>query len=209
MKWKSVCLFAMTGFLMIACNGSNSNEESLTDALEKLNEKLDEASGPETEWQTILDHPAFSVDLPMRMKFESSLNPDADLQYAYVEETDFGTKEHYVIVLIQYKDSIPDYDDESAEFSIEEFGNRASSDLGNSLDEYEIFTAEPEVEDVNGLECMRYEMSGGMGDVKIYYQMAVYKGDKAFYQLVTWTLQNQKEEFKGEMDRMISSFKEK
>jgi hypothetical protein len=26
---------------------------------------------------------------------------------------------------------------------------------------------------------------------------------------VTWTLQNQKEEFKGDMDRMISSFKEK
>ncbi|MBK9191172.1 MAG: hypothetical protein IPM77_06460 [Crocinitomicaceae bacterium] len=209
MEWRSVCLLALAGFSMIACGGNNAEEESLTDALEKLNEKLDEASGPETEWQTIADDPAFTIDLPSRMKFEPSLNPDANLQYAFAEETDLGTKEHYVIVLVQYKDSIPDYDDESSEFSIEEFGNRASSDLGNSLDEYEIFTAEPEVEEVNGLSCIRYEMSGGMGDVKIYYQIAVYKGDKAFYQLVTWTLENQKEEFKGDMDRMISSFKEK
>lgn len=194
---------------MISCGGAETEEESLTDALEKLNEKLDEAAGPETEWQTISDDPAFTVDLPSRMKFEPSLNPDANLQYAFVQETDFGTKEHYVIVLIQYKDSIPDYDDESPEFSIEEFGNRASSDLGNSLDEYEIFTTEPVVEDINGLECIRYAMSGGMGEVKIYYQMAVYKGKNAFYQLVTWTLSDQQYEFEGDMERMISSFKEK
>ena len=64
MKRIYVFLLLLTVISMISCGGAETEEESLTDALEKLNEKLDEAAGPETEWQTISDDPAFTVDLP-------------------------------------------------------------------------------------------------------------------------------------------------
>jgi len=36
--------------------------------------------------------------------------------------------------------------------------------------------------------------------------MAVFEGDKAFYQVLSWTLDNQKSVFRSEMDQIANSF---
>ena len=77
---------------------------------------------------------------------------------------------------------------------------------------FENLTTEPVVEDLHGLGCVRNELSrkliGNNGEVLLYYQMAIVEGENAFYQILTWCIDSQREDFEYEMEKIINSFKE-
>lgn len=204
MKVMKLSVWALLSIGMIACGGSESSTEENHETTNTEEVNNEEASG----WRTIDQDTYFDVDVPSHMEAETGLNAEASLQYAYVEQVGDEVKEHYMIVLMETKEEIESYEMDM-EFDALSYGDLSVNQLGEGLDTYEVLTKDPQVETVNGIDCVKYEMEGSMGDVNVYYQLGVFEGEKAFYQVLTWTLTEQKSQFKSDMEQIINSFKEK
>jgi len=137
----------------------------------------------------------------------NDLNTSASNQYQYVEEIDGTTREHYLIVLFETHKEIKKYK-LGYEFDAMSYWELAAQSLEGGLDTYEILTTNPEVETVNGMNCVKSEMRGALGNVNVFYKLGVFQGSNAFYQVLTWTIEKQKDIFNSEMDQIIGSFKE-
>jgi len=208
MKLVKMSALALLSLGFFACGSSEADkaQNELTDALNEMNEELNNSAS--ADWRTLDDNSYFTIDIPSHMAVETSLNAEATLQYAYVEQVGSVVKEHYMIVLMETHEEIESYELDT-EFDAASYGELSAENLGTGLDEYTILTKNPEVKTVNGMDCVRYEMEGAMGDVKVYYELGVFEGEHAFYQVLTWTILDQKSEFKADMDKIINSFKEK
>lgn len=159
-------------------------------------------------WKTIDQSEYFTVKVPSYMSLSYGLNEEATVEYQYVEEIGGEVKEMYLIVLFETKEEIESYNLET-EFNALSYAELSAAQLGEGLDSYEILTTEPKVVEINGMDCVKYVMRGSMGDVDVYYKLAVYEGKKAFYQVLTWTLASQISQFNADMETIISSLKEK
>ena len=188
-----------------ACGGSSS-DETAKDLLSEISESLEELDNEAETWSTKSDNENFEIDIPAHMQIMDNLNAEASLQYGYAEQVGDEVLEHYVIVLNYPKEDLKA--DGFEDMDILTYNKMPIESLSGGLDEYELITTEPKVEDVNGLKCVKNEMRGSLGEVNIYYQVGVYESDKSFYQLVTWCIEGQKGEFKEDMERIINSFKE-
>lgn len=200
--------FAGLMFLALAACGSSESDDSkkeLTDALNEMNKELESTDG---DWRTISTNSYFDVDIPSKMTISTELNDEASVQYEYVQEVAGTVKELYMIVIMETKEEIETYELDM-EFDALSYGDLSVANLEGGLDTYEVLTKNPEIESINGLDCAKYEMSGSLGAVGVYYKLGVFEGENAFYQVLTWTLEDQKSEFKGDMEKMINSFKEK
>jgi len=208
MKLVKISALAILSLGFFACGSSEADkaQDDLNNSTNELNDELNNASS--ADWKTLSDNSYFEIKVPSHMVVEPSLNADASLQYAYVEEVGGTVKEHYMIVLMETHEEIESYDLDT-EFDAASYGEISAENLGTGLDAYEILTKDPEVKSVNGMDCVRYEMEGAMGDVNVYYELGVFEGEHAFYQVLTWTILDQRPEFKGDMDKIINSFKEK
>ncbi|MBK7129749.1 MAG: hypothetical protein IPM74_05420 [Crocinitomicaceae bacterium] len=208
MKLIKISALAIISLGFFACgNSSDANSTSTTSTTESTSDETTETSGS-SDFRTVSTNSYFDIDIPGHMEAASGLNGDASIQYQYVEQVGTTVKEHYVIVLMETKEEIESYDLDE-EFDALSYGEISSTSLGDGLDSFEILTKNPEVVQVNGLDCVKYEMEGSMGEVNVYYRLGVFEGEKAFYQVLTWTLTEQKAEFKADMDKIINSFKEK
>lgn len=209
MKLIKISALAIISLGFFACgNSSDANStSSTTNTTESSSNETTETTGS-AEFRTVSTNSFFDIDIPNHMEAASGLNGDASIQYQYVEQVGSTVKEHYVIVLMETMEEI-ESSDLDEEFDALSYGEISSASLGDGLDSYEILTKNPEVVQVNGLDCVKYEMEGSMGDVNVFYKLGVFEGEKAFYQVLTWTLTEQKAEFKSDMDKIINSFKEK
>lgn len=161
----------------------------------------------EVQWKTDNTSGYYTIDIPENMVSTTALNSEASSQFEYVELVGSETKENYLIVLMETKEEIASYD-LGFEFDAASYGEIAVMSLESGLDSYNILTKEPKVEKVNGMDCVKYEMEGSLGVVDVFYKLAVFDGEKAFYQVLTWTVKSQKDEFAANMDKMLNSFKE-
>jgi hypothetical protein len=189
------------GFLA-ACNQTTGNlsDETSSDSTNLTNEKP-------KEWFTVQADSLFQLDLPINMSEKKDLNTDASLEYAYIAEEAGIVKEHYIIVMTDTKKEIESYG-LSVEFNAMSFSQAALESVVEGYDTYEILTTEPQIETINEMDCVIYEIEAALADVKTYHMLAVFEGNLAFYQILTWTLLEQKEEFKDKMTQMINSFTE-
>lgn len=207
MKLMKFSMAAGLFLAMTACGSSEADnaKNELTDALDKLEDEMGSVS---TDWRTISTNSYFDIDIPTKMSADGDLNSSASVQYAYVEEVAGTVKELYMIVIMETKEEIESYELDM-EFDALSYGEISANNLESGLDTYEILTKEPKVESINGIDCVKYEMEGTLGDVGVFYKLGVFEGENAFYQVLTWTIKDQKSEFIGDMDKMIASFKEK
>lgn len=150
----------------------------------------------------------YTVDIPEHFEVMNDLNSEATSQFGYVGKEGGETKEHYLIILMETKDEIASYD-LGFEFDAASYSELAVQSLEGGLDNYEVLTKNAKVEQVNGMDCVKNEMRGSLGAVSVFYKLGVFEGEKAFYQVLTWTIENQKEQFGPDMDKIINSFKEK
>jgi hypothetical protein len=161
----------------------------------------------ELKWKTDKNTGFYEIDVPERMTMTNELHAEASTQYEYVEQVGDVVKENYVIVLMETKESI-DQLDLDIEFDALTYSELSIQALEGGLATSEILTKEPKVESVNGIDCVKIDMEGNAGGIDVFYKIGIFEGEKAFYQVVTWTLLDQKDEFAPIMDKMLASFKE-
>ncbi|MCH2235703.1 MAG: hypothetical protein MK078_15795 [Crocinitomicaceae bacterium] len=208
MKLFRIPVIAILAIGMVACGGSR--EDELTDALNELEETFEnldeEMSSSDDEWSTV-EGDGFEIDIPGHMEEMYDLNAEAALQYGYVEQVGYEVQEHYLIVLMETKEEIASYELDM-EFDAMSYRDISVESLRDGLDAYTVLTEDPVVETVNGMDCVKNEMRGALGEVNVYYQLGVFEGENAFYQVLTWTVEEQKSNFKSDMEASIDSFSE-
>lgn len=208
MKFLKLSAYAFLSAAVISCGGSSEKEaeEFWNDLAESIEDNMD-GSTSSNEWSTQGDNQYFELDVPGHMNSMYDLNQEAALQYGYVEQSGLEVLEHYVIVLMETKEEIDGYDLDM-DFDALSYSEISVESLKGGLDDYTVLTKDPEIIEVNGMDCVKNQMRGSLGDVNVYYELGVFEGDKAFYQVLTWCIEEQKDKFKSDMDKIIESFKE-
>ncbi|MFC4740303.1 hypothetical protein ACFO3U_09895 [Flavobacterium ponti] len=159
----------------------------------------------DSKLETITVNNKYTLDVFSNMSKTKELNDEASLQYQNI------FKELYVIVI-----------DESAEqFENVIIDNGLQELYQPDLDGYtslivDGFESEEGVGDIseakdtiiNGLEAKVFDLEGKVEEYDVYYKLAFLKSQKSYYQIMTWTLLDKKEDFEEKMDKMIYSFKE-
>lgn len=147
-----------------------------------------------TEYQTVKVKNKYSLELPDFLSEVQNLNPEASLQYQN------PLKEFYVIVLDEPKADFTD------PISLEEYKNILRTNLEASLENPTFSPIRDTV--INGLKTKLSSLSDKTDGIAIYYQFAYIESKTHFYQILTWTLENRKDKFSQDMDKIIASFKE-
>ena len=204
MKFLKLTVLAFLSAGFFACGGSESTDTTNDSAVPE--ETPEETS--EMEYRTLSSNSYFDVDIPSNMTIMSDLNPEASLGYGYVAQVGSEVKEHYMIVLMETHEEIESYDLDM-DFDVMSYSESSIESITAGLDTYEILSGEPKVEKINGMDCIVTEMDGSLGEVNVFYKLGVFEGEKAFYQVLTWTIDNQKAEFMSGMNKIINSFTEK
>ena len=147
----------------------------------------------------------FTMKIPLNMSIASDLNDDAALQYQNL------FNELYVIVI----------DEDITEFEtlIEE--NDLKEDYGFDLDGYfnlVINGCVMELENVkksevidiriNGLSAKQIGIEGEIEGIDIYYCYTAIKGKNTYYQIVSWTILENKAQHEKLLRKMALSFNE-
>lgn len=204
---------------MASCSADsdvNGQDQSEINELDEMNELMNGLNEPDptdtTDWRNY-----FEMAVPKPMMQMDELNPTAIAQYGYVEEIVLDTmgtsivKEHYLIVLMERKSLIAEYPVQR-ELDAMIYRNDAVNALLGNNNGFKNLTEEPKVDSLHGLDCVRNELSrtltGNNGEILLYYQMAIVEGENAFYQILTWCIDSQREDFEYEMEKIINSFKE-
>lgn len=165
------------------------------------------ACSGELKYKTDKNTGFYEIDVPERMQSTNELHAEASTQYEYVEQVGDVVKEHYLIILMETKESI-DALGLDFEFDALTYSELSIQALEGGLASSEVLTKEPKIEKVNGMDCVKIDMKGNANGIDVFYKIAIFEGEKAFYQVVTWTLLEQKDEFAPIMDKMLASFKE-
>lgn len=198
--------FPIVVFIFLtACSNDQEKIEDL-DFEESLNTLSEDILGP--VWEVKSDNEFFEIEIPTQMKERDNLNPDAKLQYSFLEKTDSAVHEHFVIVVVE---PYPDNDDSSDDIDVAGYTDAYIDSLMKGR-AFEVLN-EPTIEAINNTEATIHELSSFIlgpdeQEIGIFYMLGVYKGSEGLYQVLTWTLTNQKDLFYGDMKHMLHSFKE-
>lgn len=149
-----------------------------------------------TEYQTVKIKNSYSLDLPQYMGEATDLNAKASLQY----QNTF--RELYTIVLDEPKSDFPN----PAEANLDGFTAIAKNNLETNLQNPTFSKTRDTV--INGLKAKLFSLSDASDGVAIYYQFAYLESKNHFYQILIWTLENRKNQYTTDMDKIIASFKE-
>lgn len=149
-----------------------------------------------TTYQTVKVKNKFSLELPDFLSEVKTLNAAASLQYQN------PLREFYVIVLDEPKSEFPDQES----IDLETFKAILRDGLETNLTNPRFSRDRDTV--INGLKAKLFSLSDNSDKVDIYYQFAYIESKNNFYQILTWTLENRKDQFSDEMNKIIASFKE-
>jgi hypothetical protein len=133
------------------------------------------------------------ITLPKGWKEYRKLHDDAEIQAAYL------SKESYVIVLSESKE---DFD----EMTIEKHSKLTRTGIMESLKKPTINRL-PDLT-VNGKPAIQYEIRGVMNNIKIVYLHTTVETKGYFHQILAWTLKSKYNDNKGNMQKIIKSFKQ-
>ncbi|MEO9531089.1 MAG: hypothetical protein ABJG68_06245 [Crocinitomicaceae bacterium] len=199
--------------LLTACSGADDQSEQIEGDLQTVvNEGLDKLEEEKPDWQYVQDGDKYEIEIPSRMEFMERLHPEAVIKYAEVRKDTDRVYENYIMILPETHEEIASYE-LGFEFTTQSYHQHHLKSMGSDMVEYTILTPESKVEDINGLEGVISEMQGTLvlkdsNLVDIYYMMGVIQGEKAFYQVLSWTVADQQGLYKRDMERMIRSFRE-
>jgi hypothetical protein len=215
MKIFQITVIGVLALSLVACEAQNDTEESLEDlseSLDELSNELDELNP--NGWTNHTEDEMFEVELPNRMSEMPELNAEASLSYGYIEQVGDVVKENYLIIITDYKDSIATEEVLGFDIDAKSYSILSVESITAGLETYEMITPDAEIEELNGMDCVINEIQGEMvvkdgSAVSVYYMMSIFEGENAFYQLLSWTIADQKDEFKDDMNKMMMSFKEK
>jgi hypothetical protein len=158
------------------------------------------------KWRKIKDYSLYSFEVPDWMVEVNDLNDQANHQFQFVKQAGPVLQELYLIIL---SDTYEELQGADIEYTTSLYWDFAAANLEAMVTEYKILTRERYVEELNGMECVKGHIEGRFGDIYVSYLLAIFKGKHGFYQVLTWTIRDQKGMFIRDMNGMIESFKEK
>ncbi|MCB9223094.1 MAG: hypothetical protein H6582_02865 [Crocinitomicaceae bacterium] len=204
---KRILLLSFIGLTITNCgSGSEENYENvdLNQSLENLSAEIND---PIWEFQSFEGQ--FEIEIPSQMSATDKLNPTAELQFGYTERFMDEVKENYIIILSdEYEEGkIP-----TSNEGLMPYAERSLDSLMVGKQSYELLNR-PAIDSVNGMSMVMQEVKATIAltdtnIVDVFYVTGIYQGAKAHYQIVSWTLFGQKDEFAKDMRRMVNSFKE-
>lgn len=154
------------------------------------------------EWKTIKVN-NYAVELPSYLSESKQLNDDASLQYQNI------FKELYIIVIDENKkemeSSLSDNGlDEIYSNDFEGYTELLSTNLASNV-EMKNKTEKDTL--INSLQAKILKFEGEVEDFKVFYEVAYINGVDDYYQVMSWTLLDNKSNYEQTMDKMIHSFK--
>ena len=167
----------------------------------------------DSKWTLQTDGEFCEIMIPNEMTENVELNEEATIKYAVIKEEEGTVLENYLIVIPETHEEIASYELD-LEFNVTSYSELCVQNMVETMTSHEVLSGEVEVEEQNGMEGVINEILGTMvigeegQELEIYYMMGVYHGEDAFYQVLSWTLADQKDEFRTNMDKMVRSFKE-
>jgi hypothetical protein len=155
--------------------------------------------------QKIVIENRYSMEVPSFLVKATDLNKEASLQYQNV------FLEFYVIVIDETKNevlkSITD-NNLSGDYS-QDFNGYCKLIFDNYLNTLEIKNkSEISEYTINGLKAKKITIDGKYGGVEAYFYISLIEGKDTFYQIMTWTLQDKKDKYSGDMEKMVNTFRE-
>jgi hypothetical protein len=163
----------------------------------------------DTDWFTVDDNELFTFELPSYMEKTTDLNDEAACEYQYVDSPyQKGGREIYMLVMFETKEEIEEYELDFT-FDAKNYWELAVESLTEPLKAVKILSPELRIENFNEMNLTRSFVFAKFGKIKVYYNLAVYEGEHAFYQVLAWTVNEHFEYYKPDMERIIESFQEK
>jgi hypothetical protein len=199
--YKYLLLFS---FLLSSILGCKSNPNNNLDDKQKL-----------SPYKTVKADEICEISVPKYFYEIDDINPKALIQQGYIEEID-STKiannyigdEIYVIVLVDYKFEMEQIYGDTIEIGIEIFNKMCQENLEMILDDFSAEFESPKVQVENGVKSIHNEFLGRIDEYLVYYQIGVFETETAYYQVLTWTMQEYMNKHNEEMLVMTTSFQE-
>jgi hypothetical protein len=154
-----------------------------------------------------------SIEIPKYFWEMSDLNSEALIQYGFndtiVDSTSLLKQDAiYVATSVFYKMDLQKMLGDSMEFNLLEFNNDFVENMKLALDDARPEYETPNINTQNGLKSLHNEIYGSYGEDLVYYQIGLFETEIAYYQVLTWCLQDHLSKHKDEMYKMTTSFKE-
>jgi len=160
-------------------------------------------SGCDEKPQTVTIKNKYSIDLPPFLTATAELNKDASLQYQN------GAREFYVVVIDEPRKKFDD------------LMKQGELGYGPDLDGYSRLLVDsireklgdkdkqaPKTEKINGLDARLTSLTGTVQNINVYWRVAYVQGRNHYYQVLCWTLTQNKDKYDAQMGEIIHSFKE-
>lgn len=198
--------------LLVACGGEeNQALETVDNVEEQLEESLQALNATEqSDWITVEDSGLCQLEIPAAMELMERLNPDATIKYGEVRQEEDKVYENYVLVLPETYEEIESYELD-VEFDLETYNQACLDKLTNGLASFADYTIEDtqldgssaKIQKLVGTKQVKEDLS-----IDIFYELAVVKGKKGYFQILSWTLADQRSVYEEDMDKMTNSFQE-
>ena len=152
----------------------------------------------ETVFNEVKVNGQFSVLIPEYLTPSAGLHQQASLQYQNEE------KEIYVLVIDESKADMQAYD---LDYDIETYyKNIVSTPFTEKIKNGKVSI--PGMQEINGNKALIAEITGILNGIDVYYKLAVIETNKRFYQVLTWTRLDRKENYEKDLLKIIESLRE-
>ena len=141
---------------------------------------------------------SFSIEIPDYLTETSSLFKDAPLQYADT------AKEVYIVAISESKERLKETTPADSRFK--KYFETASLGFISGIKEGKIISTQQQK--IGSLPAYIAEIKGKVSGHKAHYQFAAIESPTHFYQVVTWTIAENKNLYAPDMEKMIYSFRE-
>lgn len=202
-------LFIALLFFTSCGGGEGESEESDLDLQQSLDSLSEDLLDP--IWRVKSDSQYCQIEIPQQMEEMDELNPTATIEYGYFEDLGGEVKENYIIVIPHTKEDL-EAETPGAEYTVTNYSDLSLKTLMANKESYKVLN-EVEEESINGMPAMIHEIQASIhvtdsSHIDVFYMLGVFEGEKAFYQVLSWTLFHQKGDFRNDMRHMMYSFKE-
>jgi len=152
----------------------------------------------ETAFKEVTVNNQYAISIPDYLQPCVDLHKDASFQYQNTE------KDIYAIVIDERKKTMVNYD---LDYDIDlYFKNIAAQPFIESIKDGKVSTPSPK--QISGNKALIGEITGKIDQMPVYYKLGVVETPYAFYQIITWTRQDNKEQYESDMTKLIDSFRE-
>jgi len=167
----------------------------------------------ESNYKTVKADEICSIEVPKYFWAMDDLNSESLIQYGYndtiIDSTALLVQDAiYVTTSVFYKMDLQKMLGDSLNFNLLEFNNDFVENLKLALDEARPEFETPNINEQNGIKSLHNEIYGSYGDDLVYYQIGLFETEIAYYQVLSWCLQDHLAKHKDEMYKMTTSFKE-